>query len=185
MSARLFTHASMVLGKNQREIADLLGVSLRTSQRMAVGRSSLGVNHLRELAGHVYPHDRELAAELAAAGGATLEWLGLVAPPPPQPPPMPPVQAAPPPPFRPPPEQLIDAVVCAAAEAHDVMPREIRGALLAAFSRARRLGMTVEEASSALRATTPGMTEAKEKAPPPVEASEAGEKKPPQRKKQA
>jgi hypothetical protein len=40
--------------------------------------------------------------------------------------------------------------VCAAAEAIDVMPRTIRPALLAAFRRARRLGLDVATVEKAL-----------------------------------
>jgi hypothetical protein len=46
--------------------------------------------------------------------------------------------------------------VCAAAEANDVMPREIRPALIAAFSRGRKLGLTMAEAEGALLASVRG-----------------------------
>ena len=44
-------------------------------------------------------------------------------------------------------------VVCAAAEAIDVTPRVVRPALLAAVTRARQLGLTLETLDEALRAT--------------------------------
>lgn len=97
----------------------------------------------------VFPVDRELAAEMAEAAGTTLEALGLV-----------PARAAP----APAPasaadelrasaraEKIVDSVVCAASEAMDVLPRAIRPALLAAFTRTRELGLSVESVEQALR----------------------------------
>ncbi len=147
--------AQRVLGLNQRQLAeslDPIGASLRSVQRWATGESRTPDNHLHELARRVYPHDRELAANLAAAGVSSLEELGIVRPPaPPAPPPRPaPVQPPPPPPPLPPVEEIIDAIVCAAAEAIDVAPRDIRPALLAAFTRGRKLGLTMAQAEAAL-----------------------------------
>jgi hypothetical protein len=47
-------------------------------------------------------------------------------------------------------EDVVEAVVCAAADAMDVSPRAMRPALLAAFTRARRIGLTVEAMEKAL-----------------------------------
>jgi hypothetical protein len=139
----------------QREFADLVDTSYRTAQRLLTGKAMAVESQLLVLAGHVYPKDPQLAAELAAAAGTTLVELGIVPPPPPPPPPQPVivVQPAPPPPPRPrpPPAALIDSVVCAAAEAQKVMPDEIRGSLLAAFVRAEELELTTAEAAGALR----------------------------------
>jgi hypothetical protein len=79
--------------------------------------------------GRSRPRSRcRLAAELAAAAGQTLESLGIVKPaPPPAPPPLPPM-----------PRHLsADAVVCVAAEGMGLAPGAVRGALVAAFRRAR------------------------------------------------
>jgi plasmid maintenance system antidote protein VapI len=158
----LLAKAMMTLGMTQGELAKVLGTSHRTAHRLANGRAVLMDEHLATLAARVYPKDRALAAELASAIDATLVDLKLEAPPRPPPPPPPPpapppvviMQPAPPPPPRPrpAPAALIDAVVCAAAEAHGVMPDEVRAMLLAAFSRGDELGLTMEEAAVALRA---------------------------------
>ncbi|MGH7297063.1 MAG: hypothetical protein ACRELB_19150 [Polyangiaceae bacterium] len=111
------------------------------------------------LATLVYPHDASLAAQVAAAMGTNLVALGIARPPAPPPPP-------PPPP--PPAGDVVDAVVCAAADAIDVTPREVRPALMAAFTRARRLGLSVVDVEKALgegaRAATPAAAAATKKA---------------------
>jgi hypothetical protein len=48
------------------------------------------------------------------------------------------------------PPEVVDSVVCAAAETMSVMPGAIRPALLAAFTRAQKIGLTVEEVTKAL-----------------------------------
>jgi len=133
-----------------------LGVSKRTAARWAAGSSSLSVPQVRDLACLVYPKDPELATELASAASATLESLGLVAPPAPvvvAPEPPAPVVVVPPPPPAPPPlptALVVDAVVCAAADATQVTPSAVRATLLAAFRRARELRLTVEDVETAL-----------------------------------
>jgi hypothetical protein len=104
---------------------------------------------LQRLVGLVYPQSVELAGHIAAAMGTDLVSLGIAPPPLPPPPP-------PPPPA--PVEDVVDAVVCAAAEAIDVTPRAVRPALIAAFTRARRLGLGVEAVEKALGKTTAGGT---------------------------
>jgi hypothetical protein len=47
-------------------------------------------------------------------------------------------------------DDVIEAVVCAAADAMDESPRRVRPALLAALQRARRMGLTVEAMERAL-----------------------------------
>jgi hypothetical protein len=157
------------LGVSQGGLGELLGSSRRSGQRWEGGGSSPTPKQLHALAAMVHPKDAELAAQIAVAGGSTLEKLGIVppSPPPPRPlplprlppavsapsPPAPPPPAPPPPappPPLPPPEDVVDSVVCAAAEAIDVMPRTIRPALLAAFRRARRLGLDVATVEKAL-----------------------------------
>jgi hypothetical protein len=144
----LIIQARGLLRVSQGELGELLGSSRRTGQRWE-GSGSVPMDpQLHQLAGLVHPHDPKLAADLARAGGTTLEKLGIELPPPP-----PPVALPPPPPPPPPPEDVVDAVVCAAAEAIDIMPRAIRPALLAAFTRARRIGLSVEAVERALEAT--------------------------------
>jgi DNA-binding XRE family transcriptional regulator len=157
----MLIEARRLLGMSQGELGELLGSSRRSGQRWEGGGSSPMPKQLHALSALVHPKDPELAAQIAAAGGSTLEQLGIVPPPPPPaplsrpiPPPRPPpavsAPAPAPPPPPPPPEDVVDAVVCAAAEAIDVTPRTIRPALLAAFRRARRLGLDVATVERAL-----------------------------------
>jgi len=104
-------------------------------------------SRLRRFLSTVYPVDAALAAEIAAAGGTTLEALGVLPPPPP------PAPAPPPPVPVTPPDRVVDAGVCAAAEAMQVMPQSVRPAVLAAFACARELGLTVEGVERVLRAS--------------------------------
>jgi transcriptional regulator with XRE-family HTH domain len=131
MPIPLHMAASRTLGLNQRETAELCGVSTRTVQRWMNGRSALAPHDYRTLAQAVFPHDPELAGELAVAGGVTLEKMGLAEPPPSV-------------------DLIIDSVLCAAAVAVDMKPLELRPALLAAFKRARMLKLSLEAVESAL-----------------------------------
>jgi hypothetical protein len=133
----LVARAQAALGMTHREFGETLGASERTALRWAAGRSSVGVPSLRALARLVYPRDPALAAELAEATSATLESLGIVAPPAP-----PAVDAS----------VLADAVVCAAADALSMPPGAVRRGLLAAFGRARELGLGVGDVERALEA---------------------------------
>jgi hypothetical protein len=138
----LFVRAMHTLRLSHRDAAELLNMSVRSSQRWISGGGYLSPDQLCALAVKAYPVDPALAAELAYEARTTLEGLGLVAPPAP---------VAPPPP-RLATEDIIDSVVCAAAEAMGAMPSAVRPALLAACRRARRLGLdmkTVEEALGA------------------------------------
>jgi hypothetical protein len=155
----LLALATRLLGLNQRQLADALGASLRTAQRWSVGASDLSDDRLGQLAALVFPHDADLAAELASRGHTTLGALGLLVPAPGAP-----LPAAEPVRPRPAPEELIDAVVCAAADAKGATPAEIRPALLAAFARAIKLGLTLEEAGAALGGPPPA---ARKRAHPP------------------
>jgi DNA-binding XRE family transcriptional regulator len=140
----LAVEARRTLDLSREEFGRLLQSSKRTVARWEVGQSTLHPPDLIELARHVYPHDAALAEEIALAGGATLERLGIVPPSPASPPPPPP----PPPPI--PGHVLVDAILCAAADALKAVPETVRPAVLAAFRRARELRMTVEEVEKAL-----------------------------------
>ncbi len=155
----LVVRAQRMLGMTHEAFGTALGASKRTAARWAAGSASLSVPQVRDLACLVYAEDPELAAELAGAASTTVDALGLVAPPAPivaTPPfPEPVVVLAPPPPLPPPPlptALVVDAVVCAAADATQVTPAAVRATLLAAFRRARELRLTVEDVETALAA---------------------------------
>jgi hypothetical protein len=136
--------ARTALQVSQNGLAAKLGVSRRTGQRWNAGKGPWGLD-LQNMARIVYPVDPSLAAEIAAAGGATLEALGIVSPAPPLPAPQVPMG---------PPDRVVDAVVCAAAEAMQVTPQSVRPALLAAFACARELGLTLDGVERVLRGKT-------------------------------
>ena len=140
----LLAVARNALRMPQREFGPALGVSHRTASRWDTGRSAPSEPQLRRLAALLVPVDRSLAEEAAAHAHETLEDLGLVPPPPPA--------APPPPPARPPvtTRDLVDAVVCAGAEASDASPRALRPVLHVAFQRAHELGLSVDEVAKAL-----------------------------------
>jgi hypothetical protein len=150
LTSALLIEAQHTLTTSQSGLGRLLGgVTRRTVSRYQRGKTSPYPSHLHNLAKHIHPLNAALAAEIAAAGGATLESLGIVLPPPPQAP----VPAAPP---APPPidplqaRLLVDAIVCAAAEALDVPPKNVRSVLHAAFARAKETGLPVDVIEKAL-----------------------------------
>jgi hypothetical protein len=130
----------------QKQFGLALDASHRTASRWEAGKSTPFPTELRKLPAMVYPKDAQLAAELAALVGETLENLGLVKPPPP-PPPLPP-PPAPPPPL--PTALLVDSVVCAAADVMHAAPATLRAALHSAFRRARELRLSVDDVENAL-----------------------------------
>ncbi len=145
----LLQKARMVLDlSSQGALGEALGSSARTGQRWEQGQSDMGLPDIHKLIVMVHPRDPDLAAQLAQVGRTTLLAAGIAPPPPPAP-----MVAAPPAPAAPPPPDpayLVDTVVCAAAEAMDVMPEGIRPALRAAFRRARLARLSVEDIDSAL-----------------------------------
>jgi hypothetical protein len=124
--------ARRVLRINQRMLGELLGLSRRTIQRWDQGHSAPTKSDTAKLAA---AHDPSLGAKLAQTCRTTLEPLGIAEP----------AQT----PLAPP-SYLIDAVVCAAAEALNVAPPAVRPVLLAAFRRAREVGLRVEDVEAAL-----------------------------------
>jgi transcriptional regulator with XRE-family HTH domain len=138
----LLLDASRALVLSQRDVADLVGVSRSTVQRLTAGRARLSHRQLSVLAKATFPKDQALAARAASLAGTTLEALGLVAPRPP-----PETVAAPPGASLGP--HVADSVLCAAAEAMKVPPQDVRPILRAAFARARDLGLTVEMVAEA------------------------------------
>jgi transcriptional regulator with XRE-family HTH domain len=134
-TAALVIDARRALGLSRDKFAELLRSSKRTVARWEAGESTVYPQVLFELARHVHPSDAKLAEEIALAGGTTLQKLGIA-----------PSLEAPPLP----PHVLVDAIVCAAADALKAVPDTVRGAVLAAFKRARELRMTVEDVEKAM-----------------------------------
>lgn len=134
----LIIEARRTLALNRDEFGALFGASKRTVARWEAGESSVSGEVLFPLARQVYPRSANLAEEIALAGGATLEKLGVVVPPP--------APVAPPLPAH----VLVDAIVCAAADALKAVPETVRASVPASFRRARELRMTVEEVEKAL-----------------------------------
>jgi len=141
----LFLEARRTLILGQKDVGDLLGVSRRTVQRWAATHTGVDPAQLATLAKAVYPRDPALAEKLARAAGTTTLALGFGAP-------------------ARPPAYLVDVVVCAAAEALTVPPTAVRPALLAAFRRAREVGLRVEDVEHALGEAARVAAEAKARA---------------------
>jgi hypothetical protein len=153
MNSALLFEAQQALSLNQRMVGELLGLSVRTVQRWYARRSSPADFQWHQLAKAVHETNPDLAARLAAEGGSTLQALGLVS-------------ASPSPPGHPSGcdlAHLADGVVCAAAESMDLPPRAVRPALLAAFRRARQMGLTLEDVEKALTPEARGKRLAKGK----------------------
>ena len=133
----LLTEARRVLGQNQRQLAEMIGSSLRTVQRWETQHGRPDRNEIQNVADAVRPHDVALADEIDT-------WAPRPKPPQPvaAPPPEPPAPPPPPPPLPIPDAVLVDSVVCAAAEAMSLVPQAIRPAVLAAFTRARDARLT-------------------------------------------
>jgi DNA-binding XRE family transcriptional regulator len=138
----LSADARIALHLTQRELADLVGTSLRTVQRWEAQRSHPASWEIHRLADAVRPHDAALASELD-------ELAPRPAPPPP-PVAQVPTSAPAPPPSPLPAAVLLDSVVCAAAEAMTLAPQALRPALLAAFARAKDAGLTIDAAIAGL-----------------------------------
>lgn len=131
----LLIEARRTLGLTREQFGELLHSSKRTVARWEVGESSPATMDLFDLARHIYPRNAKLAEEIALAGGATLEKIGIVTAPS-----LPSIPG----------HVLADAILCAAADALKAVPETVRTAVLAAFKRARELRMTVEDVERAL-----------------------------------
>jgi hypothetical protein len=152
IDGELLFEINKVLHLNHRELADFLGISRRTMQRVYSGGSVLGGGNLKQLAVAIHPTNPELAARVAQRASTTLQALGLVAASPPTmaaPGAVQPVKVATPHP------RLADSVVYVAADILDLAPRAVRPAMLAAFRRAHELGLTVEMITAALEDAAP------------------------------
>ncbi|HEY1694877.1 MAG TPA: helix-turn-helix transcriptional regulator [Polyangiaceae bacterium] len=157
---RHISAAKSALRFTNKELGEALGISERTIVRWWSNHAHPSANEVARLAARVHPIDASLAAALAAEAGTTLAQLGL-APPAEETTPavaaLPP--STPPRPF-PPATLLVEAVVGTAANAMQVAPSAVRGAVLAAFACARGLGLTIEEVESALTEPTAGLAPA-------------------------
>jgi len=131
---------------SQGDFGVLMGSSRRSGQRWEIGQARPSHGQMCKMAAMVYPKDPDLAAQLAQSVGQSLVSLGIVKPAPAQAP----VVAATA--TLPPVEDIVDSIVCAAADAMNALPRDVRPALLAAFTRARRLGLGIETVEKALGA---------------------------------
>jgi DNA-binding XRE family transcriptional regulator len=152
--SQIMVLARQKLGLMQHEMAAAVGTSLRTLSRWEGGSTYPADFHLHKVAALLHPVDPALAREAAAAGGRTLEQLGIVKPPPSPPPAPPPVPAIQPPAL--PARLLVDAVVCAVAAALEaeggapVPLARARTAVAAAFLSARDLRLGIDEVAAAV-----------------------------------
>jgi len=145
-TGQMFHRVQKVLHLNQKELAEVLGLSPRTISRYYDHGGVLLPSSYVKLATRCHPHDREMAVYLATLAGHTLETLGLEQPPAPPPPVEPPAPA----PALPAASHMADSVVCAGAEALQMSPHAMRTALVAAFGRAVALGMSAEQVLAAM-----------------------------------
>ena len=135
-SKTLVIQCRIALGLSQREFGNLVGRSERTIQRWEDRGVTLIASEGEALARALRASRPDLAAEVAARTGTTLERLGRAG-----------VAAARGPT---PATDSIDAVVRAAAHALGVAPEAIRPALAAAFAKARETGLDVHAVAEAL-----------------------------------
>ena len=147
----LLSRTAITLGMHHAELAKHLGVSRRSISRWTKDGTFLGREAVVILAELALTRDRALAAELAALAGETLVSLGLEAPPA-----GPATQARSRLGTELAESRLVDLVVYAAAERMDTSPRAVRPAFLAAFQRARELGVTLEALEAILTAEQKG-----------------------------
>src|SRR5271154_5300149 len=77
IDAALLVHCQMALGFTQQHLADLLGCTKRTVQRWEDRGGILLPSGLEALARALYPVRPDLAEQVAAAGDATLDALGI------------------------------------------------------------------------------------------------------------
>jgi transcriptional regulator with XRE-family HTH domain len=134
----LLVKAQNALGVSQGQLGDMLGLSRQTVWRYQTGQSNPLASSLQDLARRIRAIDAGLASRLAGAGNGARKASFR--------------RATTTSPGTGPPETrlLVDAIVCAAAEALDASPRTVRRALLAAFARARDTGLALDAIETAL-----------------------------------
>jgi transcriptional regulator with XRE-family HTH domain len=138
--------ARAALGMSRQDFAASLDSSFTTVGRWERGHSIPADFQFVKIARLLYSVDRDLAEQAASMARATLVSLGLEQAPPAAPPPAAAPRASPPA------QDLTDIVVCAAAEACRGTPADLRAPLLAAFRKARQLGLYYDEIESSLEA---------------------------------
>jgi transcriptional regulator with XRE-family HTH domain len=129
LSQEQFGECRMALGLSQEQFGDMVGKTKRTVQRWEEGGVALIPSEVKVFARALRPVRPDLAAQMAATVGTTLDELGIV----------PAAEAS----RRTAPSDAIDSVVRAAADAMGVSPDAIRPALSAAFVRALDAGLDV------------------------------------------
>jgi DNA-binding XRE family transcriptional regulator len=145
----LMVDARQALQLNQADLAVLVGSSQRTVQRWETARTTPAPWHIQRLAEAVRALEPALASDLDKwAPPDPARTSKSLEPPPPAPPPATPTPV------------LVEAIVCAAAEAIGIAPQAVRPALIAAFARARDLGLTPDAIVGTL-APRPSEREAK------------------------
>jgi transcriptional regulator with XRE-family HTH domain len=115
-----FERVRSTMGLSQEELGRAIGISRRTAVRWTARGTP--PHAFPDLARMVQPHDPDLAAEIAAVAGITLEDPSAL-----------PEGAS----------AFVDSIVCAAADAISVTPAAIRPALLAALVRAREMQISL------------------------------------------
>jgi transcriptional regulator with XRE-family HTH domain len=138
--------ARAALDMTREDFAASVGSSFTTVGRWERGHSIPADHHFIEMARLLYPVDRDLAEQAASMARETLVSLGIEQAPPPGPRPAAALRAS----LTA--VDLTDIVVCAAAEACRGTPADMRAALLAAFRKARQLGLHDDEIESSLEA---------------------------------
>jgi len=156
----LLIEAQRRLFGSQTSLGEIMGgLSRKTISRYQCGNGRPHPTHIHPLVRRLHPVDPVLAEKLAAFSGTTLEALGLVEVKPARPEPSPAsapafIAAA-----RASDERqvrlLVDAVLCAAANALDVPPRSVRGVLFAAFSQAKETGLSLDALVNGLAPSRP------------------------------
>jgi hypothetical protein len=138
----LLLRLQTTLRMNQKELANLLGLSSRTIIRYYQRGGTLLPSSYATLAKALAPRDPALATYCARLSGLTLEQLGIAAAPTLPAPASSAVAGARPAPSA---AHLADSVVCAGAEAMQCTPTQMRPGLAAALERMIALGMNAEQ----------------------------------------
>jgi transcriptional regulator with XRE-family HTH domain len=139
-SGPLIIRCRIALQLTQKEFGDLVGRTKRTIQRWEEAGTALIAPDTEALVRALHAERPDLAEQIAAAGGTSLEQLGLA-----------------------PAADLrsmatadgIEAIVRAAADAMGVEPKAIRSAVAAAFVRAHELDLAVETVVEKLNGRPP------------------------------
>jgi len=143
----LLLRLQTALHMNQKELANLLGLSSRTIIRYYQRGGILTPSSYARLAKALAPTDLALATYCARLSGLTLEQLGIARAPEL---PAPALSAVTPARPAPSPPHLADSVVCAGAEAMQCTPTQMRPGLAAALERMVALDMNAEQMLEAM-----------------------------------